>query len=128
MKLRGTGGKSSAIAIAVGVASAESISFVYYKFTPWFLSPGDRSFYTSIGFNSLLFILILKLVKQYWRLQTWQDAVKLAVWISLSYLCVSAPYIITWWNPMTYIYLVGPAAHTLLQIAAITLVLWYFKV
>ncbi|XP_045158710.1 uncharacterized protein LOC123524526 isoform X2 [Mercenaria mercenaria] len=125
MNLRG--GKASTAAMVAGVAAAECVSILYYMFTPWFLGPGERSLYTSIGCNILLFLLIFRLVEKYWYLKTWQDAVKMGVWLTLIYISVNAPYVITWWNPASYLYLLGPAAHTAVQISAMTLSIWYFK-
>jgi hypothetical protein len=61
MNLRG--GKASTVAMIAGVAAAEVASIVYFMFTPWFLGPGARSLYTSIGCNILLFGLIFKLIE-----------------------------------------------------------------
>lgn len=64
MNLRSSGGtKRNLVAMAAGVAAAEVASIMYYILTPWFLSPGNRGLYTSIGFNILLFILIHRLVE-----------------------------------------------------------------
>ncbi|KAL4236505.1 hypothetical protein ACF0H5_004891 [Mactra antiquata] len=127
MNFRGSGGTASTAAMAAGVGAAEGASILYYMFTPWFLSPGDRSLYTSIGFNIILFILMLKLVEKYWFLRTVQDAVKLGIWLTLVHVAIYAPYVITWWNPMSYTYLIGPAAHTLVQVTAMSAAIWYFK-
>lgn len=128
MNLRGSGGKSSLLAMAAGVGAAEGASILYFMFTPSFLSPGDRSLYTSAGFNTLMFMLMLRFVKKCYYLRTWQDALNFSVFLTLIYVCTSAPYVITWWNPMTYMYLIGPAAHTMLQITMLTVAMWYFKV
>jgi len=63
MNLRSSGGKGTAVAMAASVAAAEGASILYYMFTPWFLSPGDRGLYTSVGFNVLLFVFINSLIE-----------------------------------------------------------------
>ena len=65
--------------------------------------------------------------RKYWYLRTWQDAVKMGIWLTLIYLSINAPYVITWWNPAPYMYLIGTAAHIDVQISAMTLSIWYFK-
>ena len=55
--------KVNAVAVALGVAAAEGASMLYFMFTPWFLSPGDRSLYTSLAFNAVLFMLLKTIVE-----------------------------------------------------------------
>ena len=57
MNLR-SGGKVNAVVVAMGVGAAELMSMLYFMFTPWFLSPGDRSLYTSVACNIVLFLVI----------------------------------------------------------------------
>ena len=54
---------ANAVSVALGVVAAEAASFLYFMFTPWFLSPGDRSLHTSAAFNTVLFLLIKAVVE-----------------------------------------------------------------
>ncbi|WAR24863.1 hypothetical protein MAR_038532 [Mya arenaria] len=115
------------VAMAAGVGAAEGASILYYMIVPWFLLPGQRSLYSSLACNLLLITLVNKLVRTYWSVRTWKDAIMLSTWLSLCYAAIHAPYVITWWNPMSYTYLAGPIAHTLLQLSAMTVALWYIN-
>ena len=65
--------------------------------------------------------------RKHWPVRTWQDAVKMSVSLTMMYVSIYGPYVISVWNPLSYTYLIGPAAHTLVQISAMTVVLWYMK-
>ena len=65
--------------------------------------------------------------RKYWYIRSPKDAVLLSLGVTVSYICIQGPYLITWYNPLSYMYLLGPALHTHIIVDAMGGVLLYLK-
>ncbi|KAH3695819.1 uncharacterized protein LOC127862066 [Dreissena polymorpha] len=126
MNFRSPGRKTITVAMAASVLCAEVASMAYYSLVPWFLEPGQRSTYASLGSNSLLFVLLNMIVNKVWPLRKTKDVAEMSVAVTLIYAAIYAPYAITWYNPLSYIYTIGPVVHTFVQIVSMVGTMLYF--
>ena len=78
---------------------------------------GSYSFYLPLFFRQ----------SSYFYLRKPKDIIFLSIWLTVLHICIQGPYIISWYNPLSYMSLLGPAAHTLVIITAMTGVIFYFK-